>query len=146
MAIRPDTINDLGDFDHYQNKLKHFKKNATSEFQAVYDDENVDDKIQALTETYLERILIRCNKFSRSFWCIFMILNKKIKIREKLKHRQPFNHMVLPQAILLNSCYSIFLRNWLKYFPKEQIHLVNGNEISKFPQRFFAVVLTFFTK
>ena len=60
LAIRPDTINDLGDFEHYQNKLKHFKKNATSEFQAVYDDENVDDKIQALTETYLERILLRC--------------------------------------------------------------------------------------
>ena len=54
-----------------------------------------------------------------------------IKIRQKLKHKTPFNHMVLPQAILLNSCYSIFLRNWLKYFPREQIHLVNGNEISK---------------
>ena len=54
-----------------------------------------------------------------------------LKIRQKLKHKTPFNHMVLPQAILLNSCYSIFLRNWLKYFPKEQIHLVNGNEISK---------------
>lgn len=58
-------------------------------------------------------------------------LGMAIKIRQKLKHKTPFNHMVLPQAILLNSCYSIFLRNWLKYFPREQIHLVNGNEISK---------------
>ena len=58
LAIRPDTINDLGDFDHYQNKLKHFKKNATSEFQTVYDDENVKEKIQALTENFLERIFI----------------------------------------------------------------------------------------
>ena len=57
MAIRPDTINDLGDFDHYQNKLKHYKKNATSEFQTVYDDESVKDKIQALTENLLERTL-----------------------------------------------------------------------------------------
>ena len=64
LAIRPDTINDLGDFDHYQNKLKHFTKNATNEFQAVYDDENVKEKIQALTENYLERILIGWNNFS----------------------------------------------------------------------------------
>ena len=61
-------------------------------------------------------------------------LDMATKIRQKLKHKTPFNHMVLPQAILLNSCYSIFLRNWLKYFPREQIHLVNGNEISKSPK------------
>ena len=56
MSIRPETIGDLGDFEHYQNKLKHFKKNATGEFQAVYDDDNIEDKVQALTENYLERI------------------------------------------------------------------------------------------
>ena len=39
--------------------------------------------------------------------------------------------MKLSQAILLNSCYSIFLRNWLKHFDKENIFLVNGNEMSK---------------
>ena len=54
LAIRPDTINDLGDFDHYQNKLKHFTHNATEEFQNIYNTNPIDN-IQEITEKLLER-------------------------------------------------------------------------------------------
>ena len=55
LAIRPDTINDLGDFDHYQNKLKHFTHNATDEFDLLNAENDPLDPIQQITEKLLER-------------------------------------------------------------------------------------------
>lgn len=102
LAIGGSRVTELGtDFNNYQEILTQFKRNATSYFEPLLNDLTVSDGIQQITE------------------------------RLVLKHAAPFHRMELVQLILLNSVYSIFLRNWLMYFPKNQIHLVNGNQLGK---------------
>jgi len=50
-----------------------------------------------------------------------------------IKRKLPFKLATLPFSILLNSAYSINMMYWLRFFPKEQIFLVNGNRMSDEP-------------
>ena len=55
LAIRPDTKDVLGDFEAYQELLTDYATNATTDFEPVFADEHVDDKIQKLTDDFLVR-------------------------------------------------------------------------------------------
>lgn len=63
LAIRPDTKDVLGDFEAYQELLTGYAANATTDFEPVFDDEQVEDKIQKLTDDFLVRLERLFNNF-----------------------------------------------------------------------------------
>ncbi|CAG5099496.1 Oidioi.mRNA.OKI2018_I69.XSR.g16551.t1.cds [Oikopleura dioica] len=50
-----------------------------------------------------------------------------------IPRKSPFKKATLPFSITLNSAYAIYMQYWLRYFPKEQLYLVNGNRMSGEP-------------
>ena len=66
LAIRPDTKDILGDFNEYQDLLLSYAKNATDDFDPVFGDDGVDEKIQKITDDFLERLEPWLNNLA--FW------------------------------------------------------------------------------
>lgn len=106
-------IGELGDsFEDYQKNIILAERNTTSVFESV--ELNGRDRTTAIMEDlYVRQAVARAVIYT-------------IQITRKL----PFKQATLPFSILLNSAYAINMIYWLKFFPKEQIFLVNGDRMS----------------
>jgi len=108
---------------------------------AYFDTLGVPERIQAMNET-VKLILSVCNPTRRIMsWYKHMVVhappqNKKVEPFNKTFFQPDKNgklQIMAGNRAIRSGHYANTLREWLKIFPREQIHIVNGNQLTADP-------------